>query len=245
MSEELDQLEVDETVEEQDTPTPEETGEGEPEPENQPDTSVSDELVAKWERAIETMQQAANRALNNPTEQNVKAAEKAKSKVEKLIENEDLDLDPAKAIRDIASETLDYQKKSGETQKQYELRLEAYGKQIAALSEQLYRSQFATMYPDLAGRYDELKQQAFNDATVKQAYELAKNGDANAQQLFQILWQEKWNQVVQKASATKAKPEGKVEKSAKGTSPLKSRAGQAQEVIPAKTAAEILYGPKD
>lgn len=251
MAEELDNT-LTEELDDQDHAAshPDADGDGDGNPDasdeapNQSAATLPPELAEKIDRLARNHEEALARLRNNPTPQNERAAEKVKGQLEKLLETEDLDLDTTKAIKAVAGEALDQQRRSGESQRQYEARLAMQDQQIAALNERLFRSEFERSHPDLD--YDSLLKKASADEDLKEAYEEAQRTGALG--LFNRLWNAKWNATVQEAEAAlKTKGDGtpKVKKTPAGTAPLAGRSGQGSRDVKKLTAAQILYGKRN
>ena len=241
MAEETKELDA---VEEEDTKTEgltDDTGGQEEDGSPKSESGLSEEFVSQWDRALSDLREAASVAKSKPTAENAKAVksreEEAAERLEKMIEAEDLDDEPSRALREIAKQHLESARRFTETEKRYQQLIESQNQKIESLSESMYRSQFEAKHPELAGEYEKLVKEASNDPKVLSAYRVARNStDPSAQDLFRMYFADKWDQVVQKAAeakkggdknAAKNGSSGKA-KSAEGTKVMGSRAGQAQ-----------------
>lgn len=198
-------------------------------------------VVEELRKTSATWQNAVNRFNNNPTEQNRQAAEKARTKLDELMDRDDLDLDGS-AIKTLAGELQSSQKQQGETFAQYEQRTAQLEQELASLREREVRREFEKQHPDL--NYDQLVQQVQQElASVQQM--VASSTDPSTAQLYRELAAQKWQAAVQKASQSKAKPKTEKPAKPKNTSPVKGNGGTRTASDTPRTPAEILYGGGD
>lgn len=206
-----------------------------PEQDDEPDGDVEatteephDDLNERLRRAVETFENAANRLRNNPTPQNERAAAKAKSKLESLMDSDEADIDAPRALKDVASEVHDYKRQSGETLSQYEQRIQSMGHQLAQLSEQVYRQSLESEHPELKGKYDSIKK-----AALERVHNIIGD-DPVPERVWERAWSSAWNTEFQAALGS-AKPPSPPKAAAsptpkpKATQPIKSKAGNASK----------------
>lgn len=240
MSDELQDQYEDQTDE---TQPDEEVEEVTDEPDPPKAVEVEPEWAQRLSRGVETLINAQNRFNNNPTPQNEAGQQKAESRLRAILDQSDIDIDAVPALKSLANEVLDQDRKMGETQAQYDSRLARMEQMLQTMqAEQQYRSTFDKQYPELSGRYEELKQQAFKglEDAAQKAY---ASNDPMVIEMFQGRYADRWNSLVEKeASKIKSKKESSPTPKPKGTSPVKGRAGQASRSQPARSLAERIYG---
>lgn len=233
-------------------------------PSDETDGGESDQskLVSQWEDAVADMRkaarinlEAAQRYANDPNDQNRKAyekseaiAQKKQSVLEKMVESDDLDIDPAKALKQLASHSLDVEKQQGETQKQYEKRIERLEQQLAQQSAEMRKSQFDQAHPELAGKYDELAKQAYGKVEHVLS-QLDESSPPVAVNMAQEMLSQAFESVLSEAKAQsksksnnngKAKPE---KAKPKGTSPVSGSTARPS-TDSNKSMFERIWGPE-
>lgn len=203
-------------------------------PPEEPDELHQRQIAAieRIERAAATYENAANRFRNNPTPENQRAAEKAKSRLQELHEADDLDLEPGKHIKTVASEFEGYQRQQGETQAQYDQRLAYLEQQNAYLIEQSVRRDFESQHPGL--KYDEVVQQARQRVDA-----LLEGVQGQIDPVFyNRVAEREWRAVIDAAKAkvpapAAPKPDTPV-KTPKHTQPIQSSSNSSQRAAPPK-----------
>lgn len=213
-AEEEQEDEQDEEVEaeEADEDDPDESDEGEgdePEPEEKPDpkSDLVDKQLQKFQQLNATLEKklAALPEEGEPTAKQVKEVEKAKSRIEKYLEESD-DLDPYKGVVDLANEMSGDKSQMAKLADQLESLQQYVEESNVRIRAEQAQARFASYYPDLAGRYEELAQKAHEavvDTVGASMSRLAEEDYERAANKFflQLVEQET------KKSASKAAPE--------------------------------------
>lgn len=243
-NEEIDELEGDGDATH---PGDDEAGEVEEAKEAPPAKPADEEPVwlSSFNKRMETVVNALNRYNNNPTTQNQKGVEKAKSRLESMLESEDIDLEPTKAIRELVSEFQSREQREDETSAQYRRRMEQQDALINNLYSQVEQLRFENQYPELKGKYEELVNKTDRDmGDARQR--IANTTDPVAIELYNKLWGERFAENVKAASSPAEKTPDKSTKSAvkkpKGTAPLKGAGSRSGNAPTRKSLAELLYG---
>lgn len=118
--------------------------------------SEAAEIIRK---AAATFENAVNRFENTPSEQNKKAAEKAQSKLDVLLEMEDIDIQAdgsAKAIRTIAEEVRTQSQSISDIADVLRSQREITTEQSALISDANRRAEFDSNHESLHGKYDDI-----------------------------------------------------------------------------------------
>lgn len=187
-------------------------------------------IMSRFEKAVATVENASNRARNNPTEQNVEAARKAKTRIDKVLESEDLEAYPE--LRAIAEGAKEIEQRYEERVAALEAQIQAQAKTSIAQAQQAHREQFAKANPEIADQYD-----ALMDALADRVGKIS--GYSKAQPALQdYILEREWSDVLatakkkaQQSDNVQDKNKGKTdavkEKKPTHTQPVRSRSGQA------------------
>jgi len=186
-----------------------------------------------WDKELQAVQQrmaaheqAMQRFATDPTPENREKVEKAKSRIDELLEQPDDDLDPYKGVKTVAEETRRMQQELEQTRAQLQQFVQSQQQSVAKQAEQVAELKFAKAHPDLADRYGDLRQEL-----VKRLKPIAVEGGG---QIPDATWNRivntEWEGIVIDALASVAPPkadvtpEEKVEKP-KGTTPVQTKSG--------------------
>ena len=138
--------------------------------ETKPEASTSEqvELSETIRKAAATFENAANRLRNTPSDQNLMAAEKAKSKLDQILErddtNDELSAMPGGQLVKTVAEQVQQQQSDLESVVTYiQRQAESNQADLATLQERQRRADFDSQFPDLTGRYDEMTQKTLTN----------------------------------------------------------------------------------
>ncbi len=138
----------------------------EPESDPKPDHSdLMDKEVQKLQQLRATYEREIAKLASAPTERQVDRVEKAKSKLDKYLD--DADVDPYKGVTDIASEVMADRGRVEQLLQQHEADRRDAEEREFRLSRRMAEMQFAMDFPELKGQYSALEHQA-NEALLEQ-----------------------------------------------------------------------------
>lgn len=138
----------------------------EPEPKSQkPDTSdLMDKQLQQFQQLTATLEKKLSDLPDdgNPTERQVKAVEKAKSKIDKYLD--EADIDPYSAVPELTQEILSNKDASDSLLQEYEAKIQELEKRDMRREAEQAQIRFAVTYPELKGQYNTLVQKAYDGA---------------------------------------------------------------------------------
>lgn len=210
------------------TPAPKEQVEPRPQVNDQ-----WDKTLQRLQQATATFERASQRLEADPTPQNVKAAEKAKSRLDQLLEAKDDDIDPYAGLKVVAGEFKGHAQKIEREHGESRQALASLQAGQQALQEKLYRMEWAAQHPTLADKYDSI---------VEKVREKVKPiAEAGGGRIPQPVWDqivaEKWEATVAEFESASTEPAAgsvpvatPIEKP-RATQPVKSRSGAARKPV--------------
>ena len=200
---------------------------------NQVEPDIEAQRRDLWDKELQAVQQrmaaheqAMQRFAENPTPDNREKVEKAKSKIDELLEQSDDDIDPYAGVKTVAEETRVMRQELEQTRAQFQQFIQAQQQSSAQQAEQYAELKFAKAHPDLADKYGDLRQEL-----VKQLKPIAVKGEGNIPPaVWDDIVAEKWSSIVSGAEAAAVPPKADVTPDEgvpkpKGTSPVKTKSG--------------------
>jgi len=149
-------------VEDEPTELPAEEPQSDPKPEH---SDLMDKEVQKLQQLRATYEREIAKLSQAPTERQVERVEKAKTKLDKYLETQDVD--PYQGVSDIAQEVMADRGRVEQLLQQYEAdRRESEEREIRHQAE-LAEMRFTMDYPELKGQYSVIAQKA-NEALLDQ-----------------------------------------------------------------------------
>ena len=141
-----------------------------------PDKSdLIDKELQRIQQARATYEREIDKLQANPTEKQADRVEKAKGKLDSILEASVNDIDPYQGVSDVAGEVKADRDRVERLLQQQDADRKAYEERVARLEAQNAQMQFAMDYPDLRGRYNELAgkaHEALVESVGDEVYEL-------------------------------------------------------------------------
>lgn len=212
------------------------------EPESQPEKDQKPDLSQQWDKQLQRISQAAAtfekaaQAFNsNPSDEGRERAERAKSKLDELLEQSDIELDAVKGVRTMAGELKTLSEKATESSEQSEAKIGEVAKRQQRVEEQLFELRFRQTNPDIADRFDKLR-----ETLAEQVKPIAEKGGG---QIPEAVWnhivETHWNQIVEGAKKELESKRSESDKGAdkepakapkpRGTQPIQSKSGASRQ----------------
>lgn len=211
--------------------------EADPEAERPDTAAIMDRELQKVQQLRATLERQVQAAQQNPTAENIHKAEKTKSRLDAITEMSSDEIDPYKAVVDVAQEARLNQQRLAELQESVKASGGATNQQLVQAHQAIHELQFKVENPDLAGQY-----QAIQAAAIAEVDKAFGPPPADAPPAVVEMYRKADSLAMQRAiEAERAKLHAESNETASATTPqvnkpvatnpVKSKSGKARQAV--------------